>query len=403
MGGKRIRKGRILTIAAIMILAGAGMIWLGHITAPGMQISREPRDSVREAVQEMPGQEKPVQEMPVQEMPGKEKPVQEMPGQKMPALASRETQTFFAMDTIISMEIYGDHKEEAVKRAMNQIDSLEALWSVTREGSDVYELNHHQGSPVKVSEETRELVSFALGMEQETGGAFNPSLYPVVKTWGFTTREYQIPKEEELQRLLEHTDFQKLQIEGEAIILPERMEIDFGAVAKGYTGDLVVETMKKCGITSGIVNLGGNVALIGQTPDGRPWRTGIRSPYGEGTIGVLEAEDCHIITSGGYERYFTGEDGKVYWHILDPKTGCPADSGIISATIVGTEGNRCDALSTAAFVMGLEGAVSYWRAHEGIEMILITEDNQIYLTEGLDGRFTLNEMSQGIPVHVIKK
>jgi Membrane-associated lipoprotein involved in thiamine biosynthesis len=372
-GGKGIWKERVFTMAAILILAGTGMTWLGNITVPGMQTLREPENSARKAVGEALVQDSP------------------------------ESQTFLAMDTVISMEIYGDHKEEAVKKSVDQINSLEALWSVTREGSQVYELNHHQGSPVKVSKETAELISFALEMERETEGALNPALYPIVKAWGFTTREYQIPDKQKLQRLLEHTDFQKLQIEEGTVTLPEQMEIDFGAIAKGYTGDLVVETMKKYGITSGIVNLGGNVALIGNAPDGKPWRTGIRSPYGEGTIGVLEAGDCHIITSGGYERYFTGEDGTVYWHILNPETGCPADSGIISATIVGTEGKRCDALSTAVFVMGLEKAEAYWRTHEGIEMILVTEDNQIYLTEGLDGRFALNEMSQGIPVHVIKK
>lgn len=314
------------------------------------------------------------------------------------AAASR---TFFAMDTVVTMEAYGENREEAINQSMNQIKSLEALWSVTRE-SEVYELNHRQGSPVSVSEETRNLLSFSLGMAQETKGAFNPSLYPVVKAWGFTTGEYRIPESRELQELLKHTDFQAIQAEDGTVTLPERMEIDFGAVAKGYTGDLAVRTMKDYGITSGIINLGGNVALIGQAPDGGPWRVGIRSPYGEGTIGVLEAEDCHIITSGGYERYFTGEDGTVYWHILDPRTGRPADSGIISATIIGEEGKQCDAFSTAAFVMGLEEAESYWRGHEGIEMILVTEDNQIYLTEGLEGRFTLNEMSREIPAHIIR-
>lgn len=130
---------------------------------------------------------------------------------------------------------------------------------------------------------------------------------------------------------------------------------------------------------------------------------GIRSPYGEGTIGTLEASDCNIITSGGYERYFTGNDGEIYWHILDPKDGYPADSGIISATIVGAQGKLCDVLSTAVFVMGRERAEEYWKTHGGFEMILVMEDNEIYLTEGLEDSFSLNEYSQGIPVYAIKK
>lgn len=267
----------------------------------------------------------------------------------------------------------------------------------------MYELNRSQGTFKPVSEETQELLSFALKMAKETGGAFNPLLYPAVKAWGFTTKEYQIPEEEELKELLTHTDYRNVILRQGTASLEEGMEIDLGAVAKGYAGDLVVEEMKRHGVTSGMVNLGGNVALFGSPPEGESWKVGIRSPYGEGNIGILEASDCHIITSGGYERYFTGENGEIYWHILDPEDGYPADSGIISATIVGSEGKLCDALSTAVFVMGRERAEEYWRSHGDFEMILITDNNEIYVTEGIQGDFYLNEMSRGIPVHVIKK
>lgn len=311
--------------------------------------------------------------------------------------------SLFAMDTVITMDVYGGHEAEAIGQAEKQISHLEDLWSVTKEGSEIYELNHSQGTPVKVSKETKNLIAFTLQIADETDGALNPALYPLIQAWGFPTREYRIPEPEEISELLSHTDYKSMKLEDEMVTLPEKMEVDFGAVAKGYTGDLLVESMKKQGVSSAIINLGGNVALIGNSPDGDSWKVGIRSPYGEGIIGTLEASDCHVITSGGYERYFTGEDGTIYWHILDPKSGYPADSGIISATIVGTEGKRCDALSTAVFVMGEKQAEEYWRATGNFEMILVTKDDEIYLTEGLEKTFALSEESQGIPVHVIKK
>lgn len=225
-----------------------------------------------------------------------------------------EDVSFFAMDTIINMEVYGGEEAAALKAAETLLGRLEGKWSVTDPGSEVYGLNHSHGTAQPVSEETQTLISFALETAKETGGAFNPLLYPVVKAWGFTTREYRIPEEEELEKLLAHTDY----------------------------GDVILE---------------------------------------ERTVALKEG---------------------IYWHILDPEDGYPADSGLISATIVGKEGKLCDALSTAVFVMGWQQAEDYWRNHENFEMILITSDNEIYVTEGIEENFFLNEMSRGIPVHVIK-
>lgn len=309
--------------------------------------------------------------------------------------------SIFAMDTIITMEAYGGEENAAIGEAESLMFKLDGLWSVTDVNSEIYKANHSQGTATAISEETEQLVTFALKMAEETDGALNPGIYPVLKAWGFTTKQYRIPKETELTDLLSYTDYRKIQVENGNLSMPAGMEIDFGAVAKGYAGDLAADIMREYGVPSAIINLGGNVSLIGSSPDGQPWTVGIRSPYGEGNIGTLEASDCNIITSGGYERYFIGEDGKTYWHILDPENGKPADKGLISVTIVGKEGRLCDALSTAMFVMGKNDAEAYWKSHEGFEMILITEDNEIYLTEGLERGFQLNEASQGIPVKLI--
>lgn len=319
------------------------------------------------------------------------------------AVSSPAELTAFAMNTVITMEAYGGDAVQGIHAAKERLTELEKLWSVTDEESEVWKINHSQGKPAAVSSETEHLLSFALRMAEETGGSLNPAVYPMVRAWGFTTGNYEIPDAEKLQELVSHTDISRISLSDGSVSIPEEMELDFGAVAKGYTGDRMAEILKEHGVTSAIINIGGNVRLIGGTPEGEHWKVGIRSPYGEGNMGVLEAQDVNIITSGGYERYFIGEDGNQYWHILDPRTGYPADSGIISATIVGADGALCDALSTAAFVMGLEKAEEYWRSRDGFEMILVTDDNEIYLTEGLEDSFTLTEMSQGIPVHVVRR
>lgn len=169
------------------------------------------------------------------------------------------------------------------------------------------------------------------------------------------------------------------------------MELDLGAVGKGYAGDLVAETLEDYDIESAILSLGGNIQAVGSRPDGSNWRIGIRAPWEDGHLGVLRISDAAVVTSGGYENYFEDEDGNIYWHILDPSTGRPAESGVQSVTIVGDEGRMCDALSTALFVMGAQGAEDYWKANGGFDMIIVTDDGEILITEGIAGDFTLSD------------
>ena len=182
--------------------------------------------------------------------------------------------------------------------------------------------------------------------------------------------------------------------------VPSGMALDLGAVAKGYTGDQAAAYIKEQGITSALINLGGNVQAVGTKPDGSLWRIGLRDPFSEGNVGTLTVENSAVVTSGGYQNYFMGEDGQVYWHILDPDTGYPARTGLASVTVVAPEGVKCDALSTALFVMGLDGALDYWRAHGDFELILITEDREFYLTPGLEDTFTLSDNAEGFVLEV---
>lgn len=305
--------------------------------------------------------------------------------------AQEAENSFFAMNTYMTFTAYGEQAEDALADARARVEEVEALWSVTDEESEIYQANHSGGEPVNVSEETAELVSFALEMAEKTDGALEPTIYPVLRAWGFTTDTKQVPSQEEIDALLEDVGHEKITLDGTLLTVPEGMELDLGAVGKGYAGDLAAEAVRVRGIECAILSLGGNIQAVGSRPDGTDWRVGLRSPWEDGTLGVLRVSDLAVVTSGGYENYFEDEDGNVYWHILDPETGYPAKSGLLSVTIICPQGRMGDALSTALFVMGPQKAEEYWRENGDFEMILVTEEGEILITEGVADRFTLSE------------
>jgi thiamine biosynthesis lipoprotein len=239
-----------------------------------------------------------------------------------------------------------------------------------------------------LSEDVTDLLTQALDICAFTDGALDISIYPVLRAWGFTTGDYGVPAEDTLSELLTHVDYQAIHLDGNTVTLEPGMEIDFGSVAKGYTGDRVLSLLRENGVTSALLNLGGNVQALGAKPDGSPWNVAILDPRSSDYLAAVEIEDQAVITSGGYERYFE-EDGVTYWHIIDPATGAPARSGLISVTIVGDSGLLCDGLSTSLFVMGLEDATALWRQREDFEAVFVTDSGQVYITEGLESRFTL--------------
>lgn len=301
------------------------------------------------------------------------------------ASATPNETILFAMDTVMTLTVYGD--EALLSAAAERINGLEAELSVTNEDSEIYALN--QAGSGTVSEDAAALLGQALALCGRTGGALDLSIYPVVRAWGFTTGEYGVPADDVLSGLLAHVDYTKIAFDEATgqVSLEPGMEIDLGSVAKGYTSDQLITLFQENGVTSALVNLGGNVQALGSKPDGSPWRIAVQDPLGDGYIGVLDVVDQAVITSGGYERYFE-EDGQTYWHIIDPATGAPARSGLISVTIVGDSGLLCDGLSTALFVKGYEDAVDFWRETGDFEMILVLEDGQIALTEGLEDQFS---------------
>lgn len=318
--------------------------------------------------------------------------------------ATKKTETsFFALNTYVTITAYGEHSENAVAAARQLISECEDAWSVTDTGSELYAINHSGGVERRISGQTAELIAFALEMADKTNGALEPTIYPVLCEWGFTTGQYRVPSAETLDLLLKNVGYGQVCLDGNTILIPEKVQLDLGAVAKGYIGDLVAIKLKEYAIDSAIINLGGNIQLIGGKTDDTDWNIGIRSPFEQFNFGTIKLYDKAIITSGGYERNFTGGDGKVYHHIIDPNSGYPAESGLASVSIISGDGKLCDALSTACYVMGAEKSIEYWRENGGFDMVLVTDNKEVLITETINERFSLSEEASEWNVNIIKK
>ena len=297
----------------------------------------------------------------------------------------------FAMDTYMTVTCYGKRAEEAVAAAQAEIERLDDLLSIGKADSEISRINR-DGSGV-MSEDTNTMVTEALRLYDTTGGAFDITVYPLMDLWGFTTGKFAVPDAQELSALLAQCGSDKLTVNGDTIMLAEGQGIDLGGIAKGYTSGHLMEIFEEYDLVGAVVSLGGNVQCYRTKTDGSLWRCGIQDPQdpenGSAYLGVVSVADRAVITSGAYERYFVDEaTGKTYHHILDPKTGYPAESGLLSVTVVSTDGMLADGLSTSCYVMGLEQSAEYWRNYGAdFDLILMDENGTVYLTEGLKDRF----------------
>ena len=293
--------------------------------------------------------------------------------------------SFFAMDTYVTVRAYGAD-EELLRSAEDRVEKLESLLSVTREDSEISRLN--RDGCAELSKSTADLLRRALELGDLTAGALDVTVYPIVRAWGFTTGKYRVPTEAEISELLSCVDYRNVTLTDAGAAVPAGTMVDLGSVAKGYAGEQIAALLRDGGVRSALLDLGGNVQTVGAKPDGTPWSIAVRDPHGDGYLGVVSVTDEAVVTSGGYERYFVDESGAVRWHIMDPATGSPAQSGLLSATVVGKSGVICDGLSTALFVLGKDRAEALWRQMGSFEMILLSEEGELWITPGLEGRFT---------------
>lgn len=310
---------------------------------------------------------------------------------------TKEQKQVFAMDTVMTLTAYGKNAKSGLDAATGVINSLNTLLDPEVENSAAYLLNHADGQNVIVTPQVAEILNTALKVCKQSGGALDLSVYPLYLAWGeFDSEKGIIPSGKEIKELLKNVRFSETSItefSGESnysVRMPAGTQISFGAAAKGCASDRAIEAMRNAGVESGIVSLGGNVQTLGLKPDGSKWTVAVEDPNDTGSyVGTLKVGETAVVTSGNYQRYFIGSDGVKYHHLIDPSTGKPANNGLVSVTVVCEDGTMADCLSTAMFVLGLNGALNYWRNYGGFDMVMITEDNEVICTSGLVEVFEL--------------
>lgn len=293
----------------------------------------------------------------------------------------RESKTeFFAMDTVMNISAYGKNAENAVSQAKSEILRIASELDRKNEFGVLYKLNKSKSSD---NSELFNILQRSVDICDDTNGCLDITTEPLSAVWGFYDQNYRIPNDDEITDVLKYVGYRNISFSDSQIFLKNNVNADMGAVAKGYAADCAAEILKGNGITSALISLGGNVRTIGKKTDGTNWKIGIQNPNDtSNSIAVIEASDVSVVTSGSYQRYFEN-NGKRYHHILNPKTGFPADSGLLSATVVTSDGLLADSLSTAFFVMGLENAKEYLAAHPNIGAIFVTTDGTLHYTNNL--------------------
>lgn len=300
------------------------------------------------------------------------------------AAVEKKSAVGFYLDTVITLTAYVDD-EAVLNDALQECGRYEALLSRTREGSDVWNINHANGEPVKVSKDTLDILAVAREVSERSGGAFDVTIAPVSTMWDFTSGAAVLPDAAALKAAASKVDYAQVAVEGDAVTLPAGMMIDLGGIAKGYIADAVKGYLADRGVESAILSFGGNIVAIGLKPDGSAWKVGIQDidrPTGEYML-VAENRGGSTVTSGIYERGFE-LDGQYYHHILDPKTGWPVQNELASVTIFSDSSMWGDALATAAFALGTERGVELIESLDGIEAAFIARDRSVTYTSGAD-------------------
>ena len=288
----------------------------------------------------------------------------------------------FYLDTVITLTAYTED-EQILKDAMEECGRYEQMLSRTIEGSDVWRINHADGEPVEVSEDTAAILRCAAEISRKSAGAFDITIAPASMMWDFTSGKAELPDAEALAAAAELVDYSKVQVEGNTVTLPKGMMIDLGGIAKGYIADRIKEYMKERGIEHAILSFGGNIVAIGKKPDGTDWKVGIQDidkPTGEYML-VAANKGGSTVTSGIYERGFE-IDGVRYHHLLNPKTGWPEQNELASVTILSDSSMEGDALATAAFILGREKGLELIENFPGAEAVFIDRNRQVTYSSG---------------------
>ena len=302
-------------------------------------------------------------------------------------LASR---TGFFFDTVITVSLCDTGDESLLDKCFEKMAYYEDRFSRTKEDSDVWKINHAKGKKVEVAEETADIITMALRYCELSGGAFDITIAPVADLWDFHQDAVPaVPDRKDLEAALSHVDYKTVVVEGNTVRLKDpEAGIDLGAIAKGYISDGIGGIIRDAGCKSALIDLGGNICALGSKPDGTPFSIGIRKPFGENAMDIVDVVPCSdgsVITSGSYERYFE-VDGELYHHILDPETGYSARSGLVSVSIASPDAAQGDALSTVCFLLGEEKGMELIDSLDGVEALFIDESMRMTASSGWKGK-----------------
>lgn len=301
------------------------------------------------------------------------------------------SKTDFYLNTTCTIEIRGmaeDEASEIIDNAFAECGRYEGLFSRTLENTDISKVNNANGQKVTVSPETAGLIMQGLTLAEETDGLFDITVGQLTDLWNFSAAEPKVPADDKIKETLPTIGYEGVHLHETTVQLDDgETWLDLGAIAKGYIADRLVEFLEDQGVTCGIVNLGGNIVTIGTKEDGSKWNIGLEAPYSDRQemIGGIEMEDMTVVTSGTYERYIE-KDGKKYHHILDPETGYPVDSDIISVSISSKKGNSglCDGYSTVCLLLGREKAEEFMKDKDGFEYCIVDTKGKIYQSENFN-------------------
>jgi thiamine biosynthesis lipoprotein len=311
------------------------------------------------------------------------------------AAAAAQT-THCAMGTVMTHKAFGRHAEDGLAAVCREIARIEGLLSRFFPDSDVSRVNRSAGiRSEKVSPETYEVLSQAVDFSRSSAGCFDVTIGPLVALWKTATESSAAPDDSSIRQALALVNYRDLVLDPVAMTAGLRhagQSVDLGGIGKGFAGDRILEVFRKRGVSSAYSNLGGNVITVGARPDGSPWQIGIQHPRQENALlGSVAVVNQTVVTSGDYQRYFIDCQGKRRHHILNPATGYPSESGLISVSIVAGQSVMADALSTTLFVAGMETGLQLLSNFPQTEAILVDADLRVTITPGLMHRVQVVE------------
>ena len=307
------------------------------------------------------------------------------------------SKTGFYLDTYVTIQIYDsaenysedientDDIYNLIESALSLCGKCELIFSKTNVNSELYKLNENPEPTVRISKELYEVLEKSLYYAELSGGKFDVTISKLTELWNF--KNETVPSNEDIMASLPTVNYENIslsELNGNYYVTKNTSTLDLGGIAKGYIADKLKYYLVKNGIRSGIINLGGNTVVIGDKPDRSSYTIGIQEPFEEDGkyLCTIDIEDKSIVTSGVYERMFE-EDGNIYHHIIDPDTGYPSTTSVYSATIISDDSVDGDALSTTCVLLGYSKAIELINSLDGIECIIITNNNEVVLSSGL--------------------